>query len=208
MKREKALDVIRSIYTTDAEKEALQTLIPELKGDEEKESEDERMRKEILAFIRREGQHIDKYKWPKWIAWLEKQKECGEATGKCAKEHPANLEEAAKEYANKEYPDKTSVGEFGIGPYTIDRGYLREIAKDAFKAGAEWAEEQKPEVKLTGWVSRDRNGEVYVYGAYPEKDSEKGIWIESNSILLYRRSFLDLKWEDDPVEVEITIKRG
>ena len=39
-----------------------------------KESEDEKIRKDVLAFIRREGQHIDKYKWHKWIAWLEKQK--------------------------------------------------------------------------------------------------------------------------------------
>ena len=37
------------------------------------ESEDDKIRKEILAFIKREGQHIDKYKWPKWTAWLEKQ---------------------------------------------------------------------------------------------------------------------------------------
>jgi len=37
------------------------------------ESEDEKIRKDVLAFIRREGQHIDKYKWHKWIAWLEKQ---------------------------------------------------------------------------------------------------------------------------------------
>ena len=37
------------------------------------ESEDERIREDVLAFIRREGQHIDKYKWHKWIAWLENQ---------------------------------------------------------------------------------------------------------------------------------------
>lgn len=136
-------------------------------------------------------------------------KVCDEETGKCAKEHPVNLNEAAEEYANKEHPDEPSIGQFGTGDYEppVDREYLREIAKDAFKAGAEWAEDHKPEIKLTGWVARDRNGEIYVYGAYPEKDSEKGIWIESNSILLYRRSFLDLKWEDEPIEVEVTIKK-
>lgn len=37
-------------------------------------NDDEKIRKDILAFIRREGQHIDKYKWHNWIAWLEKQK--------------------------------------------------------------------------------------------------------------------------------------
>lgn len=51
-------------------KEDLETLFDELK-----ESEDEKTRKDVLAFIRSEGQHIDKYKWHKWIAWLEKQGE-------------------------------------------------------------------------------------------------------------------------------------
>lgn len=132
------------------------------------------------------------------IKWLEgnfiRQKECDEETGKYAKEHPANLEEAAEEYA----PDFSD---------SIDSKEAVDAMRNAFKAGAEWAEDHKPEIKLTGWVARDRNGEIYVYGAYPEKDSEKGIWIESNSILLYRRSFLDLKWEDEPIEVEVTIKK-
>lgn len=287
MKREKALDVIRSIYTTDAEKEALQTLIPELKED----SEDERMRKEILAFIRREGQHIDKYKWPKWMAWLEKQKENIEKEYVFRPLAGTDITTAANQAVRRAnegdrlvlafngayipvkkgcnvnkivdmydaFIEKQKInteGDFGRG---YDCGYKAgyAVALDKIKPAEDWKEkrkeecpfrrnldnnlygceryeglvsectgacswvvdypqlkeiqdkqEQKPEVKLTGWVSRDRNGEVYVYGAYPEKDSEKGIWIESNSILLYRRSFLDLKWEDDPVEVEITIKRG
>ena len=48
----------------------LQGIFPELK-----ENEDEMIRKDVLTFIRRQGQHIDKFKWHKWIAWLEKQKE-------------------------------------------------------------------------------------------------------------------------------------
>lgn len=50
-------------------KKQMEIILPELR-----DSEDERIRKDVLAFIRREGQHIDKYKWHKWIAWLEKQK--------------------------------------------------------------------------------------------------------------------------------------
>lgn len=46
----------------------LQKMFPELA-----ESGDEGIREEILDFIRREGQHIDKLKWHKWIAWLKKQ---------------------------------------------------------------------------------------------------------------------------------------
>lgn len=52
---------------------------------------------------------------------------------------PSNLDEAAEEYANKEHPDEPCVGKWGTGDYEppVDREYLREITKDAFKAGAE-----------------------------------------------------------------------
>lgn len=45
---------------------------------------------------------------------------------------PSNLDEAAEEYGNEEFPD---------GPF--DNEYPREIAKDAFKAGAEWVARQR-----------------------------------------------------------------
>lgn len=56
----------------------------------------------------------------------------------------SNLDEVAEEYANKEHPDEPSVGQWGTGDYEppIDREYPREIAKDAFKKGAEWQKEQ------------------------------------------------------------------
>ena len=61
-------------------------------------------------------------------------KVCDEETGKCAKEHPVNLEEAAEEYA----PDFSN---------SIDSKEAVDAMRHAFKAGAEWAEwykEQKP----------------------------------------------------------------
>lgn len=67
------------------------------------------------------------------------------------------------------------------------------------------SEEQKPETKLTRWVARDENGEIYAFEDYPEKDSE--MWIGSDSMILDRKSFPDLKWEDEPMEVEITIRK-
>lgn len=59
------------------------------------------------------------------------------------------LKQAAEEYANKEHPDEPSVGQWGTGDYEplVDREYLRETAKDAFKAGAEWMAEQGVVVK-------------------------------------------------------------
>lgn len=60
---------------------------------------------------------------------------------------PSNLDEAAKEYANKEHPDEPCVGRWGTGDYEppVDREYDREIVKDAFKAGAEWVIKQLKE---------------------------------------------------------------
>lgn len=60
------------------------------------------------------------------------------------REEPLELEKAAEEYANKEHPDEPCVGTWGTGDYEppVDREYLREIAKDAFNAGARWMEEQ------------------------------------------------------------------
>lgn len=56
----------------------------------------------------------------------------------------SNLDEVAEEYANKEYPDEPCVGRWGTGDYEppVDNEYPREIAKDAFKAGAKWMTEQ------------------------------------------------------------------
>ena len=72
MTKEEALNIVRNIYQTDAEKEALATLIPELK-----ESEDERIRKDCIKYLDWEYQHCylsdkDKIKIKKCIAWLEK----------------------------------------------------------------------------------------------------------------------------------------
>lgn len=104
------------------------------------------------------------------------------------------------------------------GKMCLSNGECEDIDK-AFKEN-DWAKiiryakkyqiqsEKKPEVKLTGWVARDKNGEIYVYGDYPEKDSERPIWIGSNSINLYQESFPNLKWEDEPMEVEITIRKN
>lgn len=53
---------------------------------------------------------------------------------------PSVLDEAAEKYANREYPNEPSCGQWGTGDYEppVDMEYPREIAKDSFKAGAEW----------------------------------------------------------------------
>lgn len=62
---------------------------------------------------------------------------------------PSNLDEAAEKYAQKEYPDEPSCGQWGTGDYEppVDMEYPREIAKDAFKSGAEWMARQMKQEK-------------------------------------------------------------
>ena len=67
--------------------------------------------------------------------------------------------------------------------------------------------EQKPETKLTGWVAKDRDGEICVYEDYPERDSKGQFWLASGYMSLDEKSFPDLKWENEPVKVEITIRK-
>jgi len=75
MTHEEAIKIVRNICQTDAEKEALATLIPELA-----ESEDERMMREIIRYIREQGKKPTglpngSVAVADMLAWLEKQKE-------------------------------------------------------------------------------------------------------------------------------------
>lgn len=61
-----------------------------------------------------------------------------------------DFNEAAKEYANKEFPDEPAVGQWGTGDYEqpVDMEYPREIAEESFRAGAEWAVRQGVDFKI------------------------------------------------------------
>lgn len=83
MTREDAIKIVRSIYQTGAEKEALATLIPELA---EKVSEEEKIRREIADFVQLMKRKIadgmndiairkeDDAMFDRWLSYLEKQK--------------------------------------------------------------------------------------------------------------------------------------
>lgn len=71
-----------------------------------------------------------------------------------------DLEKAAKEYANKEFPNEPAVGRWGTGDYEppVDMEYPREVAKDAFIEGYEQAE------KDLGWIPvKDRLPDTTAY---------------------------------------------
>lgn len=69
----------------------------------------------------------------------------------------SNVDEAADVYANKEFPDEPSCGRWGTGDYEppVDMEYPREIAKDAFKSGAEWMAHQGQTLDSFIWMDED-----------------------------------------------------
>lgn len=73
MDRNKAIEVVKSHYTANKQilNEALETLIPELK-----ERDDEKIRKQILSFLKEfECDHYRNLDFSSWIAWLERKGE-------------------------------------------------------------------------------------------------------------------------------------
>lgn len=99
MTREEAIKVVRNIYQTDAEKEALETLIPELR-----ESEDERIRKVLINYFKGSvglGVALNGVSVKDIVAYLEKQKAPNArqrlAEWSKTEEGKAKYEEVAKE---------------------------------------------------------------------------------------------------------------
>lgn len=60
-------------YLSQEQVEEIENLVKKW-NPENKESEDEKIRKQIKAFIKSRGSHITQSKTDAWIAWLEKQK--------------------------------------------------------------------------------------------------------------------------------------
>lgn len=58
---------------------------------------------------------------------------------------------------------------------------------------------------ISGWVARDCDGDVFLYQNEPDRNE-----IAWNGYMMHSLpidSFPDLTWDDDPIEVELTVKR-
>ena len=68
------------------------------------------------------------------------------------------------------------------------------------------------------WLTRDKNGEVYLWQTKPEKNKREGFWASGNIFWQHLfwadhdAEFEEVKWEDEePTEVEfnlVKIKKG
>lgn len=59
------------------------------------------------------------------------------------------------------------------------------------------------------WVARDKDGTLCVFPYEKPKRTTFG-WIDSfeRYIIINKEKFADLKWEDEPIEVELTKKES
>lgn len=61
---------------------------------------------------------------------------------------------------------------------------------------------------IQGWVARDANYQrLTIYEEKPERLSDMWYALNSDIVALSPTLFPDLTWDDDPIDVEITIKR-
>ena len=132
MKREEAIEIIKKNYPDSnftMLREALETLIPELKG-----SEDERIRNEIIDFIYDKTDTYElREKSNSWLAWLEKQGEHANFLSKI------------------QIGDKVTRNEAGI---LVNISQLNRVAKSAKRQ-----DEQKladEEMQNSAWSEKDK----------------------------------------------------
>ena len=60
------------------------------------------------------------------------------------------------------------------------------------------------EEKITAWIARDENGEIYIYTTEPRKLKRQWEVIDKG---FDKNQFQQIKWEDEePTKVELTIK--
>lgn len=65
------------------------------------------------------------------------------------------------------------------------------------------------EYKIKGWfAARNKNGILHIFQVEPRKIIDEGIWWDRDymSIELSENDFPELTWEDEPIEVELTIR--
>lgn len=64
------------------------------------------------------------------------------------------------------------------------------------------------EIVISGWLSREKDGDLYIYTCKPERNSSRGCWVGNVADVTPSNDlFPDLTWESEPLQVEIILKR-
>lgn len=106
------------------------------------------------------------------------------------------IDKAAEEFADKEYMTNQYERD------ALYKGYYHGM-KDALSK-----QEKDADTVISGWVARDKNGDLFMYSTKPEWDRLTGMWYGERALITPSNDlFPDLTWESDPIEVELIIKR-
>lgn len=103
----------------------------------------------------------------------------------------------AKVYCNKQdcSKRKTFIGDTGE--------YSRNLCCNT-TCGLVTDDPPQSEATISGWVCRDKDGTLCLYYNKPMRGKEE--WFGNYDRQLPEESFPSLTWQDEPIEVEITIK--
>jgi hypothetical protein len=151
MTRKEAINTVRNIYQTDKEKEALEILIPELA-----ESEDERIRKELIGYLTHRAEvtgFIDEDKdCKRWIAYLEKQKE----------QKPIFKKGDKVIWDDEEFNIlDVNETEYNVGGYRVPFSRQNEL-HPIWQKTAEWSEEDERTLEsFLGWLQGSMGEKTY-----------------------------------------------
>lgn len=90
--------------------------------------------------------------------------------------------------------------------------FINGIAHDSYLQGAQdflgKQEKDAEDTVIKGWVARDKEGYLVLHYKEPHRTLGNTKWYSAQSQKsLPRDSFPDLTWDDDPLEVELIIKR-
>lgn len=62
---------------------------------------------------------------------------------------------------------------------------------------------------ITGWIARDRNGDLNLFEAVPYRDRKGGYWMNKTGTMYYSLPasfFPELEWGSEPIYVKQTIE--
>jgi hypothetical protein len=101
--------------------------------------------------------------------------------------------------AYEKYPVKLFPDDDTLGFTSTD---VNEVARMAY---IEAYNEISALPTIKGWVARDKDGTLYFHWEKPEREGDE--WLGFTGMSILGGLLPDLKWEDEPIEVELPIIR-
>lgn len=90
-------------------------------------------------------------------------------------------------------------------PNLAEQSVERNAFRKGFKACSKTIESLP---KTKGWVAKDKVGHVILFEEHPNREEFEGKWCSIyGSIYLESDSFTELTWEDEPIEIELIIRK-